>query len=384
MTSQAHTIASLRAVAPMHIIADRGAGVLVGQACGDALGVPYEFKSPKLDDTPHMIGGGMGDYSPGEWSDDTQLAICIAEVAVTGIDLTTEEALDAISQRYIAWLQSGQRELDAQTRVVIEQAIADDLPGRPAQKMRRSAAYFHRRTNRSSGSGALARTAIIGLSRLNEPEWTAAAARTVAELTHVDPLAGDSCVLMCETIRQATLSTLEGKQTWNRRFRIEAGLDLLPASRRDQWKEWLDEARDLYFKPPMDNTFTVGALQASLGAITAAILDSKESVGMADWGIRRSIENAVRVGGDTDTIAAITGAMVGACVGAMALPREWTKRIHGWPGFKMDALVDLGIGAAMAGLVGPEGMAHAMESGMDFSRLIEAEPDSGGTDADDE
>lgn len=352
----------------MHIVADRAAGVLVGLACGDALGVPYEFKSPRLMDTPHMTGGGLGDYQPGEWSDETQLAICIAEVAVTGIDLTKEEALDSIAQRYIAWIADS-RELDSQTRVIINHVLADDVPGRPAQKMRRAAAFFHRRTGRSSGAGALARTAIIGLSRLSEPKWTAEAARTVAELTHVDPLAGDSCVLLCEAIRSAVLNPLEGREYWSQRLNIEAGVRLLPEERQEQWLEWLEDAKNMYFKPPLDNTFTVSALQAAIGAITEAVIDSKDSTEESDYGVRRAIENAVRVGGDTDTIAAITGALVGACVGARYLPKDWTRTIHGWPGFKMDALTDYSIGTAMAGLVGEEGMAHAVESGMNFAAL---------------
>ena len=60
---------------------DRAAGVLVGQAIGDALGVPYEFGTARLDAEtgPQMIGGGLGNYAPGEWSDDTQMAEALSE-----------------------------------------------------------------------------------------------------------------------------------------------------------------------------------------------------------------------------------------------------------------------------------------------------------------
>ncbi|MBA2773439.1 MAG: ADP-ribosylglycohydrolase family protein, partial [Nocardioidaceae bacterium] len=52
--------------------AHRAAGVLLGQACGDALGVPYEFGTPPVgDERAVMRGGGLGPYAPGEWSDDT-------------------------------------------------------------------------------------------------------------------------------------------------------------------------------------------------------------------------------------------------------------------------------------------------------------------------
>jgi len=60
-------------------IVSRARGAMLASACGDALGVPYEFAAPT--DSPEMIGGGLGPYEPGEWSDDTQMAICIAKVA---------------------------------------------------------------------------------------------------------------------------------------------------------------------------------------------------------------------------------------------------------------------------------------------------------------
>uniref|UniRef100_UPI00055A42B4 ADP-ribosylglycohydrolase family protein n=1 Tax=unclassified Streptomyces TaxID=2593676 RepID=UPI00055A42B4 len=78
--------------------ADRAAGVLLGAAVGDALGVPYEFKATlREDQRPRMIGGGLGPYEPGEYSDDTQMQVCVAQVAATGADLRGPEALDAIA-----------------------------------------------------------------------------------------------------------------------------------------------------------------------------------------------------------------------------------------------------------------------------------------------
>ena len=69
---------------------DRAAGVLLAGAVGDALGVPYEF-APRFTGDPQMIGGGLGPYEPGEYSDDTQMAVCVAEVAATGVDLSSTE-----------------------------------------------------------------------------------------------------------------------------------------------------------------------------------------------------------------------------------------------------------------------------------------------------
>ena len=97
---------------------DRAAGVLLTQAVGDALGVPYEFATPPAGE-PEMIGGGLGDLKPGEWSDDTQMAICIARVAATGADLTSPTALDAVAAAFEGWLTGGASDVGIQTRAVL-------------------------------------------------------------------------------------------------------------------------------------------------------------------------------------------------------------------------------------------------------------------------
>ena len=80
---------------------DRACGVLLGTAAADALGAPYEFGPPRGPELEvAMVGGGGFGWEPGEWTDDSSMAIAIAEVAATGADLREEEALDAIAQRW--------------------------------------------------------------------------------------------------------------------------------------------------------------------------------------------------------------------------------------------------------------------------------------------
>ena len=99
---------------------DRTAGVLVAQACGDALGVPYEFSAPPSGE-PEMKGGGLGPYAPGEYSDDTQMAVCIAEVAAKGLDLTSDDALDEIAELFLEWQEKGASDVGVQTSRVLSQ-----------------------------------------------------------------------------------------------------------------------------------------------------------------------------------------------------------------------------------------------------------------------
>ena len=67
---------------------DRACRVLLATAAGDALGAGYEFGPSLPDDTViEMAGGGPFGWKPGEWTDDTAMAIAIAETAATGADL---------------------------------------------------------------------------------------------------------------------------------------------------------------------------------------------------------------------------------------------------------------------------------------------------------
>src|SRR5271166_3067270 len=101
---------------------DRACGVLLGTAAGDALGAAYEFGPPRGPELEvAMVGGGGFGREPGEWTDDTSMAIAIAEVAATGSDLRQEEALDAIVKRWGGWAKTA-KDVGVQTRSVLSRA----------------------------------------------------------------------------------------------------------------------------------------------------------------------------------------------------------------------------------------------------------------------
>ena len=316
---------------------DRAAGVLLASAAGDALGVPYEFDTPPdADELAEMKGGGLGPFAQGEWSDDTSMAVCIAEVAATGADLTTEEALDAIAEGFLRWAAGPPADIGIQTSAVLR-ATQGRLTGGesgPARVMREEATAYASRNPRSAGNGALMRTAPVALAHLDNRDHLARAARAVAALTHADPLAGDSCVLWCEAIRVAVL---EG------RFDARAGLDLLPEARRGQWASWLDDALTSAPGAFTGNGFTVTALQAAAAAITATPVPTLEPSARSFpcLHLQDALHAAVRTGHDTDTVAAIAGALLGARWGASAVPWRWRRAVHGWPGRGAHDLVAL-------------------------------------------
>ncbi|MGV9711636.1 ADP-ribosylglycohydrolase family protein [Gordonia sp. NPDC003424] len=301
---------------------DRAVGVLLAGAAGDALGVPYEFGTTHLpaNERPQMLGGGLGGFAPGEWSDDTSMAMAIAEVAATGADLTTEEALDAIARNFLRWFDGGPPDVGNQTRAVLGATrrrldAGEQGVGRVMREESRAFADAH---PRSAGNGALMRTAPVTLAHLHDRGRLAEAARLVASLTHADGLAGDSCVLWCEAIRVAVLDGVVD---------IHAGVDLLPADRAGQWVVWLTASSTADPKSFTPNGFTVTALQAAAAAITQTSVPDE----IACRHLQTSLEAAVHIGDDTDTVAAIAGGLLGARWGAGAVPREWRRAVHGWP-----------------------------------------------------
>ncbi|MFW0793370.1 ADP-ribosylglycohydrolase family protein [Gordonia sp. CPCC 205515] len=301
---------------------DRAAGVLLATAAGDALGVPYEFGSAHLPaaESPQMLGGGLGNFAPGEWSDDTSMAMAIAEVAATGADLTTDDALDTIAGNFLRWFDGNPPDVGNQTRAVLGATRRRLRAGEEGvgRIMREESYVFAADHPRSAGNGALMRTAPVALAHLHDRAHLAEAARLVASLTHADALAGDSCVLWCEAIRHAVLDGV---------IDIRAGLDLLPTNRVEQWARWLDDASSKSPKSFTPNGFTVTALQAAAAAIT----QTETPDDLACRHLQLALEAAVHIGDDTDTVAAIAGGLLGGRWGASAVPWRWRRAVHGWP-----------------------------------------------------
>lgn len=83
---------------------ERYRGSLLGLAAGDALGTTLEFREPgsfaSIDD---MIGGGPFRLKPGEWTDDTSMALCLAESLIERRGFDPRDQL----QRYVRWWQQG-------------------------------------------------------------------------------------------------------------------------------------------------------------------------------------------------------------------------------------------------------------------------------------
>lgn len=313
---------------------DRACGALLGSAIGDALGAGYEFGSAPLGpDGPAMIGGGLGGFAPGEWTDDTTMAWCIADVAASGVDLRSDEGLTAIARRFRSWFETGPADIGIQTSRVLN--VAGPAP--TAERLLYVSEALHEQTGHTAGNGSLMRTAAVALPHLDDPAAVAAAAGAISRLTHYDPRAGEACVLWSLAIRHAVM---EGE------LDIRVGLDLLEDEAASYWSARIDEAETRqpgHFRP---NGWVVAAFQAAWSAIahTPVPAGADGCRHLAD-----ALATAIAIGDDTDTVAAIAGALLGARWGASAVPASWRRVLHGYPGIRGERLVELAHLAANRG-----------------------------------
>jgi ADP-ribosyl-[dinitrogen reductase] hydrolase len=304
---------------------DRAIGAVVASAAGDALGAGYEF-GPPLDDSVDvsMKGGGSFGWAPGEWTDDTSMAIPILRALAAGRDLAAESTQDAIVAEWAAWARKAP-DVGIQTRQVL-----GGLSAQTAEAARAAARRVHESTGRSGGNGSLMRTGPVALGYLGDgrEEELADVARALSSLTHFEEDAGDACVLWCLAIRHAV-----------RTGEVDArvGLPLLRATGRERWATLIADAET---KAPRDftrNGWVVEALQAAWSAIT-------HGSGLVDI-----LERAVRGGRDTDTVAAIAGALAGAGRGVSGVPFRWMRLLHGWPDLRATDLSRLAVLATTSG-----------------------------------
>ncbi len=140
-----------------------------------------------------MAGGGSFGWAPGEWTDDTSMAVPILRTLARGGDPADESSLDGLVAAWAAWAQTAP-DVGIQTRNVLT-----GLEARTAAHSRAAARQEHEYKGQSAGNGSLMRTAplVLGYLRDDDDEEAklAEAARAISDLTHFEADAGDGCVL---------------------------------------------------------------------------------------------------------------------------------------------------------------------------------------------
>jgi ADP-ribosylglycohydrolase len=293
---------------------DRVVGAVLGSATGDALGAGYEFLPQDPDQEIAMIGGGpfAHKWAKGEWTDDTQMAVAILDVIATG---STD--LEEIGANFLAWHAANPYDMGNQTRSVLSTA---DYP----EELTAIANAYVDANERSAGNGGLMRTAPVALAALDDRVEIAQLAGSIASLTHAHPDSVAACVLWSLAIQEA-ITTAEPDQVFDWEAATRNGLQHVAEDHRGRWDALITEA---ITGPPglfNPNGYVVTAFQAALSAIVNTPVPSEQP---ADH-LREALVAAIRIKDDTDTVAAIAGALLGARWGTGAIPEEWLNLVHG-------------------------------------------------------
>lgn len=289
---------------------ERFAGVLLGTAVGDALGLPAEGLSRnRIERRWHGIWRHRFVFGRGMCSDDTEHAFFVAQALLS-------HSNDPVAfQRCLAWkLRLWLMGVPAGIGLATLRSILKLWLAFPAS---RSGVY-------SAGNGPAMRSAILGAYFFDDSakrkEFVSAATR----LTHTDPKAEVAAKAVAEAAAWA-MSPQEPLKVWVSRL-----------AELDRGEEWTATCQKL--EDGLTKGRTVDSVAEALGLRNGISGYAYHSVPVALYAWLRSRDNfqeaiasALDCGGDTDTVGAIVGALTGTTVGAGGIPSGWLAEVWEWP-----------------------------------------------------
>ncbi|MEB3851472.1 MAG: ADP-ribosylglycohydrolase family protein [Desulfurococcales archaeon] len=279
-------------------------GGMLGLAVGDALGLPWELKSGeevRRGFRGEMVGGGTWGVPAGTWSDDTSQTLALVDtLASDGADP------EAFVGRLLLWLREGRYTPDGvafnvgPTTLRVLEAIAGGASLEGAAAMRPSC-------------GSLMRCFPVAAYTLCSPLGEAVGvAHRMSAATHAHPLAMMACGLYTVVIRGVFAGLTLGESV------AAAGEALHRLYSGGRWGRYARRFR--YLEDP-------AALAAERPR--RAVCEASKMLRAALWSVlstrslREALVEAVRLGGDTDTVAAIAGSVAGAYYGPDSIPPGW-------------------------------------------------------------
>ncbi len=285
---------------------DRVRGALLGLAVGDALGTTLEFKEPgAFEPITDMVGGGAFSLQPGQWTDDTSMALCLAE------SLVETGGLDAADQmrRYVRWRREGH--LSSTGRCF-------DIGGTTSEALQRfeeTGDPFSGPTGpHDAGNGSLMRLAPVVLFFRDDPAEAVRLAGESSRTTHGTKAAVDACRWFAALVLGALRGVPKDELlSWGWAAPLPFWRDdpLHPevlAVAKGSWRG--KEARDI-----VASGHVIRTLEAALWAFERT--EDFRSGALA----------AVNLGRDADTTGAVYGQIAGAWYGEEGIPAEWRSKL---------------------------------------------------------
>lgn len=282
---------------------DRARGVIVGLACGDALGAPVEFESRETIEErfPHglrdFMAGGWMEVAPGELTDDSRLMIDLAETLVR----PGPADLDHLGQRFVAWADTDPKDIGNTTRTAIDhlrRGVAWDEAG--------ARTLAERGPDNCASNGSLMRCAPVALRYRKHPTRLREISLATSRITHAEERAAWSTV----ALNQAIAFYLNGGECEGMVGAAVAGIE------QAEVVSALIKAASLGHGEVDGHGFVLNTLRIAFRAVA----NNKS--------LEEAVVEAVMVGDDTDTNAAVTGALAGARWGYGRIPERWRSHVH--------------------------------------------------------
>lgn len=278
---------------------ERFRGALLGLACGDAVGTTVEFK-PRGSFVPvsDMVGGGPFRLKPGEWTDDTSMALCLAT------SLVEREQFDAADQmrRYYRWMESGYLASNG-TCFDVGNTISYAL-----YAFRSTGDPYSGPTNpNSAGNGCLMRLAPVPMFFFPDRDAAVAMSGESSRTTH----GAQECIEASRLFGAMLVSAFFGSSKEDILF--GHGIEVVGSARLQLVAE---------------GTYRIAAEEEIQGS--GYVVESLEA---ALWcflktdNFRDAVLRAANLGRDADTTAAICGQLAGAFYGESGIPQEWRERL---------------------------------------------------------
>jgi ADP-ribosyl-[dinitrogen reductase] hydrolase len=287
----------------------RASGSILGLALGDALGAPFEFR--RHEDIPAPLPAlelpWMG-RPPGTPTDDTAMAMNLVASLVERGRFDPDDVIE----RHVAWFRSDPPDVGNLTRRVLR-AVADAAAASPAD----AATDIARRTwerrgpEVSAGNGSVMYCAPLGVAYANRPSTLFELAPALSALTHPDPRCRTACLAVTLTVA-ALVRGDPGERA------VTDAVAVIQDRDGGEELEFLIEA--VGTSRPIDGPDQGFCLFAAAAALQAVLRGGT---------YQRELTEVVRLGGDTDTNAAVAGALIGARDGVSGLPRMWLERLQG-------------------------------------------------------
>lgn len=290
----------------MMSILDRYQGCMVGLATGDALGTTLEFKSPgSFDPIDDIVGGGPFNLEPGQWTDDTSMALCLAE------SLIEKKLFDPVDQleRYVRWYTKGYH---SSTHNCFDIGNTIRFALDEFQQSRKP--YCGLTDKKKSGNGSIMRLAPVPLFFACDPEAAIQMSGTSSRTTHGSILAIDACRYMGSLISGMAMGIKKD-------VILSSTYEPVP----NYWEKnplagKIEDIRQGSFKtrePPQikGDGFVARSLEAALWAFY------KSS------SFQQGCLMAVNLGDDADTTGAVYGQIAGVYYGLGGIPNRWISKI---------------------------------------------------------